>query len=96
MADDSPLFNPGDRIIVVQGPYTDFKGIVVHAAPAPGKVGVKLAFFGRKAQVTLDATAVAPSPTGHQVRVALRDSRRDVGPPQPLTAPAVRPEIIRR
>src|SRR5438552_2930055 len=48
MADDSRQFTVGDPITVLQGPYTDFKGIVIHASPAPGKVGVKLAFFGRK------------------------------------------------
>ena len=59
MANDAPQFAAGDRIAVVHGPYTDFKGIVVHTSPAPGKVGVKLAFFGRKALVTLDASFVA-------------------------------------
>ena len=62
MANDSPQFTVGDPITVVQGPFTDFKGIVVNASPAPGKVRIKLAFFGRKAQLTLDASALAPLP----------------------------------
>jgi len=44
----------------VQGPFTDFKGIVTDAAPAPDKVAVTLAFFGRKSPLTLDASSVAP------------------------------------
>jgi transcription antitermination factor NusG len=65
MPNHSAQFSAGDRITIVQGPYTDFKGIVVNGSPAPGKVGVKLAFFGRKAHLTLDASAVAPLPKGH-------------------------------
>jgi transcriptional antiterminator NusG len=60
MTSDAPRFASGDAIRVVAGPFTDFKGIVTRPAPAPGRVEVKLAFFGRKAPVTLDASAVAP------------------------------------
>jgi transcription antitermination factor NusG len=60
MTNETPRFAAGDPITVVRGPYTDFKGIVTHPAPAPGKVGVKLAFFGRKAPMTLDASLVRP------------------------------------
>jgi transcription antitermination factor NusG len=64
MASDSPHFTVGDPVAVVQGPYSDFHGIVVHAPPAAGKVGIKLAFCGRKAQLTLDASMLAPLPRG--------------------------------
>ena len=60
MTPGAPRFAAGDPIQVVQGPFTDFKGIVTDAAPAPGKVAVTLAFFGRKAPMTLDASSVTP------------------------------------
>ena len=60
MTHGAPRFAAGDHIQVVQGPFTDFKGIVTDAAPAPGKVAVTLAFFGRKSPLTLDASSVAP------------------------------------
>ena len=60
MTNESSQFAVGDPITIVGGPYTDFKGVVTHAAPAPGKVGIKLAFFGRKAPITLDASLVKP------------------------------------
>jgi transcription antitermination factor NusG len=60
MPNEPPRFAAGDRITVVTGPYTDFNGVVTEPAPAPGKIAVKLAFFGRKAQLTLDTAAVAP------------------------------------
>ena len=60
MTSETPRFSAGDRIKVVQGPYTDFQGVVTHAAPSPDMVRVTLAFFGRRAPVTLPRSFVAP------------------------------------
>ena len=60
MTNKLPEFAEGDLVKVVRGPFTDFKGIVTQPSPAVGKVGVKLAFFGRKAAVTLDASFITP------------------------------------
>jgi len=53
MTHASPGFAAGDPIQVVQGPFTDFKGIVTDAAPAPGKVAVTLALL--RPEVSADA-----------------------------------------
>jgi hypothetical protein len=58
MGNEQHSFAAGDRITVVQGPFTDFKGTVVHPSPEPGKVGVKLSFFGGTTRLTLDVAAV--------------------------------------
>ena len=60
MTSETPRFSTGDRIKVVQGPYTDFQGVVTHPAPSPDTVRVTLAFFGRRAPVTLQRSFIAP------------------------------------
>ena len=60
MKSEIPRFSAGDRIRVVMGPYTGFRGVVAHAAASPDMVRVTLSFFGRRAPVTLPSSSIAP------------------------------------
>jgi transcription termination/antitermination protein NusG len=52
-------FSKGERIKVVDGPFTDFIGIVDEINPERGKVKVLVSFFGRETPVELDFLQVS-------------------------------------
>lgn len=52
-------FSRGERVKVVDGPFTDFIGIVDDINPEKGKVRVLVSFFGRETPVELDFLQVA-------------------------------------
>ena len=47
-------FTKGERVKVVDGPFTDFIGVVDDINPEKGKVRVLVSFFGRETPVELD------------------------------------------
>ena len=47
-------FTPGERVKVVDGPFTDFIGVVDSINAEKGKVRVLVSFFGRETPVELD------------------------------------------
>ena len=47
-------FTPGERVKVVDGPFTDFIGVVDNINAEKGKVRVLVSFFGRETPVELD------------------------------------------
>lgn len=47
-------FNKGERVKVVDGPFTEFIGVVDDISPEKGKVRVLVSFFGRETPVELD------------------------------------------
>jgi transcription termination/antitermination protein NusG len=47
-------FDIGDPVEVVEGPFSDFSGIVEEVYPEKGKVKVKVSLFGRPTAVELD------------------------------------------
>jgi len=52
-------FSKDERVKVVDGPFTDFIGIVDTISPEKGKVRVLVSFFGRETPVELDFLQVA-------------------------------------
>ena len=52
-------FNKGDGIRVVDGPFTDFTGVVDEINPERGKVKIMVSFFGRETPLELDFLQVA-------------------------------------
>jgi len=52
-------FSKGERVKVVDGPFTDFIGIVDAINPEKGKVRVLVSFFGRETPVELDFLQVS-------------------------------------
>jgi transcriptional antiterminator NusG len=47
-------FSRGERVKVIDGPFTDFIGLVDDISPEKGKVRVLVSFFGRETPVELD------------------------------------------
>jgi transcriptional antiterminator NusG len=45
---------PGDPVRIIDGPFTDFRGVVDEVDYEKGKVRVLVSFFGRETPVTLD------------------------------------------
>jgi len=45
---------PGDPVLIIDGPFTDFRGVVDEVDYEKGKVRVLVSFFGRETPVTLD------------------------------------------
>jgi transcriptional antiterminator NusG len=45
---------PGDVVRIIDGPFTDFRGVVDEVDNEKGKVRVLVSFFGRETPVTLD------------------------------------------
>ena len=64
-------FTKGERVKVVDGPFTDFIGVVDDINPEKGKVRVLVSFFGRETPVELDFLQVAD----HE-RIGSRRQRR--------------------
>lgn len=52
------LFEPGDDIRVIDGPFTNFVGTVEEVNPEKGKVRVLVSIFGRATPVELDFVQV--------------------------------------
>lgn len=52
-------FSPGERVKVVDGPFTDFIGVVDTINAEKGKVRVLVSFFGRETPVELDFLQVS-------------------------------------
>ncbi|MBX5490627.1 MAG: transcription termination/antitermination protein NusG [Chloroflexi bacterium] len=52
-------FSRGERVKVIDGPFTDFIGVVDDINPEKGKVRVLVSFFGRETPVELDFLQVA-------------------------------------
>jgi transcriptional antiterminator NusG len=52
-------FAPGERVKVVDGPFTDFIGVVDTINAEKGKVRVLVSFFGRETPVELDFLQVS-------------------------------------
>lgn len=52
-------FSKGERVKVVDGPFTDFIGMVDDISPEKGKVRVLVSFFGRETPVELDFLQVS-------------------------------------
>ncbi len=53
------LFETGDEVRVVDGPFTNFNGVVEDVNPEKGKVKVLVSIFGRSTPVELDFVQVA-------------------------------------
>lgn len=52
-------FDAGDEIRVIDGPFTNFNGIVDDVNPEKGKIRVLVSIFGRSTPVELDFVQVA-------------------------------------
>ena len=52
-------YPPGERVKVVDGPFTDFIGVVDTINAERGKVRVLVSFFGRETPVELDFLQVS-------------------------------------
>lgn len=52
-------YSPGERVKVVDGPFTDFIGVVDSINAEKGKVRVLVSFFGRETPVELDFLQVS-------------------------------------
>ena len=53
------LFEPGDEVRVVDGPFTNFSGTVEDVKPDKGKLRVMVSIFGRATPVELEFVQVA-------------------------------------
>ncbi|MFZ5571417.1 MAG: transcription termination/antitermination protein NusG [Thermodesulfobacteriota bacterium] len=52
------FFEPGDDIRVIDGPFTNFNGVVDDVNPEKGKIKVLVSIFGRSTPVELDFVQV--------------------------------------
>ncbi len=52
------IFNPGDKVKVVDGPFLDFSGVIEEINPDKNKVKVMVSIFGRPTPVELDILQV--------------------------------------
>jgi transcriptional antiterminator NusG len=52
------VFNKGDSVRVIDGPFTNFNGVVDEVKPEKGKVRVLVSIFGRATPVELDFVQV--------------------------------------
>ena len=48
----------GQEVIITDGPFTDFEGVVENISQEKGKVRVSVDFFGRRTPVELDFSQV--------------------------------------
>ncbi|MCS6782742.1 MAG: transcription termination/antitermination protein NusG [Gloeomargarita sp. SKYBB_i_bin120] len=49
---------PGDRIVVISGPFKDFRGEVIEVSPERSKLKALLSIFGRETPVELEFTQI--------------------------------------
>ncbi|MCS7031006.1 MAG: transcription termination/antitermination protein NusG [Gloeomargarita sp. SKYG116] len=49
---------PGDRILVIAGPFKDFRGEVIEVSPERSKLKALLSIFGRETPVELEFTQI--------------------------------------
>ncbi|MCD6358711.1 MAG: transcription termination/antitermination factor NusG [Dehalococcoidia bacterium] len=52
-------FGKGDGVRVVDGPFTDFTGVVDEIHPERGRVKIRVSFFGRETPLELDFLQVS-------------------------------------
>lgn len=52
------IFSVGDEVIVIEGPFTSFKGNIEHIDKERGKLKVNVLIFGRPTSVELEDTQV--------------------------------------
>ena len=55
-------FSPGDKVKVVDGPFSDFTGTVEETNPLKSKVKVTVSIFGRPTPVELDVLQIEMLP----------------------------------
>ena len=55
------LFDRGENVRVIDGPFTNFAGIVEEVKPEKGKLRVLVSIFGRATPVELDFVQVEKS-----------------------------------
>jgi transcriptional antiterminator NusG len=48
------LFDPGENVRVIDGPFTNFTGVIKEANPERGKLKVMVSIFGRSTPVELE------------------------------------------
>jgi transcriptional antiterminator NusG len=53
------LFEKGDEVRVIDGPFTNFNGIVEEVYPDKGKIRVLISIFGRATPVELEFVQVS-------------------------------------
>ncbi len=47
-------FDPGEKVLIVDGPFNNFIGVVKSIHPDKGKISVDIEIFGRKTPVEID------------------------------------------
>ena len=52
------IFKSGDEVVVTEGPFATFKGIIENVDKEKGKIKVNVLIFGRPTSVELDETQV--------------------------------------
>jgi len=52
------LFEQGEQVKVIDGPFQDFNGVVEEVKPEKGKLRVLISIFGRATPVELDFVQV--------------------------------------
>jgi len=57
-------FNVGDKVKVIDGPFSDFTGSIEEVNPLKSKVKVTVSIFGRPTPVELDVLQIEQLPTG--------------------------------
>ncbi len=56
------MYRVGDRVKVVDGPFSDFTGVLENIDAAKDKVSITVSIFGRPTKVELDILQIEPAP----------------------------------